>query len=131
MVTSDLNHMKILEDSNRIIFIYTPPIENIKTSFYFLDRFKNAKSTYLYQVGSKIAIVGLVKDINKLISLAENVWDKNDQRISKILSPTKISPTDAVKLLKSYFGGLTDYTKPVISMKGGNGLSAFTLIGEN
>lgn len=131
VITSDVAHLDAIDENSRIIFIYTPPIENIKTSFYFLDKFKNPKNTYIYQVGAKVAIVGLARDISKLITLAENVWDKNDQRVSKILSPQKISADDAVKLLSSYFGGLTDYSKPMVSMKGGNGLSAFALKGEN
>ncbi|MCH9621182.1 MAG: Type 3 secretion system secretin [Chlamydiia bacterium] len=130
-ISSNIDHLKNLDDNSRIIFVYTPPIENIKTSFYFLDKFKNAKSTFVYQVGSKIAMVGLVRDINKLVTLAENVWDRNEERVSKIISPTKITAKDAVKLLKSYFGGLTDYSRPMISTKGGNNLSAFTLKGED
>jgi general secretion pathway protein D len=131
VITSDIEYLSLLESTNRVIFIYAPPTENIKSSFYFLDKFKNVKTTFVYQVGPKIAIAGLVKDVSKLITLAENVWDKKDQRISRILSPQKISPDDSVKLLKSYFGGLTDYSRPVVSMKGGNGLSAFTLKKEN
>jgi len=130
-VTSDIKHLNVISDTSRVIFIYSPPVENIKTAFYFLDKFKNVKTTYIYQVGSKIAIVGLVKDVQTLVALAENVWDEHEQRVSKIISPQKISSEDAVKLLKSYFGGLTDYSKPMMPMKGGNGLSAFTLKGEN
>lgn len=131
LITSDTSYLSLLEDTSRIIFVYSPPIENIKTSFYLLDKFKNSKTTYIYQVGSKIAMVGLVKDVEKLITLSENVWENQKSRVSKIVSPQKISPDDAVKLLKSYFGGLTDYSRPMISMKGGNGLTAFALKGEN
>ncbi len=131
MITSEISHLKAIDENSRVIFIYTPPIESIKTSFYFLDKFKNPKNTYIYQVDSKIAIVGLSRDISKLITLAENVWDKAEERVSKILSPQKITADDAVKLLSAYFGGLTDYSKPMASMKGGNGLSAFALKGEN
>jgi len=131
VITSLTSHLDAIDENTRIIFVYTPPIENIKTSFYFLDKFKNPKNTYVYQVGSKIAIVGLKRDISKLITLAENVWDKGEERVSKILSPQKISADDAVKLLSSYFGGLTDYSRPMASMKGGNGISAFPLKGEN
>ncbi|MCH9812172.1 hypothetical protein K0U07_05380, partial [bacterium] len=119
------------DSTKRTIFVYSPPTESIKSSFYFLDKFKNAKNTFVYQVGPKIALAGPVKDISKLLALADNVWQANEERISKIVTPQKISPDDAVKLLKSYFGGLTDYSRPTISMKGGNGLSAFALKGEN
>ncbi|MCH9617552.1 MAG: Type 3 secretion system secretin [Chlamydiia bacterium] len=131
VITSDIDYLSLLESTSRVIFIYNPPTENIKSTFYFLDKFKNIKNTFIYQIGPKIAIAGPVKDVLKLTTLADNVWDKNDQRISKILTPQKISPEDAVKLLKSYFGGLTDYSRPVVPMKGGNGLSAFTLKKEN
>lgn len=131
VITSDVNYLSLLEPTSRVIFVYSPPTEDIKSSFYFLDKFKNVKTTFIYQVGSKIAIAGLAKDVSKIITLADNVWDKKDQRISKILSPQKISPEDAVKLLTSYFGGLTDYSRPMVSMKGGNGLSAFALKKEN
>ncbi len=130
-VTSEIKHMNLLDDSARVIHIYSPPLENIKVCFYFLDRFKNVKTTFVYQVGPKIAIVGLVKDIKKLLTLAENIWEKDSDRVGKIISPQKISAEDAVKFLNSYFGGLTDYSKSAISMKGGINLSAFTLKGEN
>lgn len=130
-ITADLGHLKHFDETSRIIFVYTPPIENIKASFYFLDKFKNPKTTFVYQVGSKVAIVGLVKDVKNLVSMAENVWDQDGERTSKIITPKKMSPDDAVKLLKSYFGGLTDHSRPLISTKGGNNLSAFTLKNEN
>ena len=130
-VTSEIKHIELLDDASRVMHIYSPPLENIKVAFYFLDRFKNTKTTFIYQVGSKIAMVGLVKDIKKLVSLAENVWEKGSERVAKIICPQKISAEDAVKFLSTYFGGLTDYSKPAVSMKGGNGLSAFPLKGEN
>lgn len=130
-ITSDRDYLSLLEPTKRAIFIYSPPMESIKPTFYFFEKFKNSKTTFIYQVGPKIAIAGLVKDVSKLLSLADNVWEQSNQRISKIITPNKITPEDAVKLLKSYFGGLTDYSRPTISMKGGNGLSAFALKNEN
>ena len=131
VITSDEKYLSLLDGTKRVVYVYTPPIENIKSSFYFLDKFKNIKTTFVYQVGAKVAIVGLAKDVSKLVALAANVWDEKDQRVSKILSPQKISSEDAVLLLKSFFGGLTDYSRTMISMKGGNGLSAFPLKKEN
>lgn len=127
LVTSSKKHLELLNPTDRIIFLYSPPLQNIKTCFYFLDRLKNTNATYISQVGSKICLSGLVSDVASLVNLCDQVWDTSETRVAKIYVPTKISTEDSIKLLKTFYGGLTDFSSPLISMKGGNGLSAFAL----
>src|SRR5690606_17153980 len=93
-----------IDDKERIAFVYSPAVENVKNAFYFLERFRDPKSTFIYQVGSKIAIVGFKEDVKKLITLCDNVWEESEEKITKVVATSKFSADELTKILKSYFG---------------------------
>ena len=41
----------------RVVFIFSPRSEDIKSVFYFFERFRDPKRTYIHQVGNKVALV--------------------------------------------------------------------------
>ena len=63
--------------------------------------------TFVYQVGYKIAIISSKEEVEKLLSLYEAVWEKDNEKLMRVLPMSRIKPDDMEKLLKAYFQGLT------------------------
>jgi general secretion pathway protein D len=129
-VTTRECELKSLDAKTRVAFIYSPNIENLKAAFYFLERFRDPKTTFVYQAGTKIAIVGFRDDIQRLVQLCNNVWEVEDEKITKVITSSKIQPEEITKILKTYFGGLAESNRSLVSMKGGNDLAVLPLVQE-
>jgi general secretion pathway protein D len=129
-VTTRECELKSLDAKTRVAFVYSPHVENLKAAFYFLERFRDPKTTFVYQVGTKIAIVGFRDDIQRLVQLCNNVWEVEDEKITKVITSSKIQPEEMSKILKTYFGGLSDAGRSLVSAKGGNDLSVLPLVQE-
>lgn len=122
--------LESLDDKTRVAFIFSPNAENLRSAFYFLERFRDPKSTFIYQVGQKIAVVGYKSDVKRLVNLCETVWDADEEKITKVVATPKIQPDEVVKILKSYFGGLADPRSSMMAAKGGHDLAVFPLASE-
>lgn len=129
-VISNPYQLEISPDNQRIAYIFSPEIENMKAAYHFFDRFRDPKKTFIYTVGNKLAIVSLKDEVQKLLRLYETVWEKGSEKITKVLPLTRISPDEITKLLKSFFGSLADGNRFTMS-KGGNELSVQALKQEN
>jgi len=122
--------LEALDDNTRVAFVLSPNAENLRPAFYFLERLRNPKTTFIYQVGQKIAIVGFKRDVKKLVTLCDNVWSTAEEKVTKVITTSKIQPEEIVKILKSYFGGLADTRGSMMAIKGGHNLSVFPLASE-
>lgn len=126
-VVSERVALEALSPETRLVYIYSPPAENLKAAFYFVERFRDPKTTFVYQVGTKIAIVGFQSEVKKLIVLCDNVWEKEEEKVTRVVTTSKLQPEEVIKILKAYFGGLADANRSIISLKGGNDLSVLPL----
>jgi general secretion pathway protein D len=127
VITSNIKELEVLDNKTRCAFLYAPLAENVKNAFYFLERVRDPKSIFVYQVGSKIAIIGQQEDVKKMILMCENVWESKYPKVTKVISQSKLKSDDLIKVLKNYFGPLSDPSKSMISLKGGHDLSVMAL----
>jgi general secretion pathway protein D len=88
----------------RLFYVLSPPIEQIKSTFQFFERFSDAKQTFIYQVGSKIALVSSKEEVEKLLALYNTVWQDPKGKVSKVVPVTKMSVKEMEKILQSFFG---------------------------
>ncbi len=88
----------------RLFYVVSPPLEQTKSSFQFFERFADAKQTFIYQVGGKIAIVSSKEEIEKLIALYNTVWQDPKGKISRVVPVTKMAVKEMEKILQSFFG---------------------------
>lgn len=116
-----------LDPKTRVAYLFAPAAENLKGAFYFLERIRDPKSTFIYQVGPKIALIGLQEDVKKLVVMCENVWESKFPKITKVVPTSRMNADDVIKILKNYFNGLSDSSKSMISTKGGHDLSVLPL----
>lgn len=128
-IVNSLKDLKRVPAHSRMIYIFSPPPEQVKSVSYFFERFRDPKRTFVYQVGFKIAIVSMKEEIEKLLSLYDAVWEKESEKITRVVPLKKMTPHDMEKILKSYFGDLSERNR--LSMaRGGDDLSIMNLSHE-
>lgn len=118
LITADERGLDLVPGEMRVIYVFAPQVENLKPAFYFFERFRDPKLTFVYQVGQKIAIVGSRDEVKKLLTLYNNVWQSTNQKVTRVVSFNKIHFEEVVKLLKAYFGSLNEMGRSVMA-KGG------------
>ncbi len=127
-VVASLRHeLDILDPKTRVAYLFAPAAENLKGAFYFLERIRDPKSTFIYQVGPKIALIGLQEDVKKLVVMCDNIWESKYPKVTKVVATTRMHSDEVIKILKNYFNGLSDPAKSMIAMKGGHDLSVLPL----
>ncbi|WP_194847584.1 hypothetical protein [Candidatus Neptunochlamydia vexilliferae] len=103
----------------RIAYIFSPPPERIKGVSQFFERFRDQKMTFVYQVGYKIAIISSKEEVEKLLTLYDAVWEKENEKITRVLPMNRLKPAEMEKILKAYFGDLK--RRPRIGLTKGEG----------
>ncbi|MFZ4772771.1 MAG: type II secretion system protein GspD [Chlamydiia bacterium] len=107
-ITTKKEQLALVPSSSRVMHIFEAPVENIKNTFFFFDRFRDPKRTFAYQIGAKIALVGTKEDIVRLIEMYDGAYDDGSERITRVLSLQKLTPDEMRNILKAYFGGLSE-----------------------
>jgi len=92
---------------SRLLYIFSAPPERSKAVSHFFERFRNPKLTSIYQMGYKIVIVSLKEEIEKLLTLYGAVWEKENEKISRIIPLSRISPSEMEKILHAFFGDVS------------------------
>ncbi|MCI5051628.1 MAG: type II secretion system protein GspD [Simkaniaceae bacterium] len=129
-ITASTTQLDRLPDNSRLIYVFSPDIEHLKSSYHFFERFRDPKLTFIYTIGNKIAIVAVKEEVQKLLNLYDTVWERGNEKVTKVIGLTRISAKEMQKILKSFFGALSDGNRFTMS-KGGNELSVHPLEGEN
>lgn len=128
-ITNNLKELQKKPDNSRVIYVFTPPPEQAKSVTYFFERFRDPKRTFIYQIGFKVAIVSYKQEVEKLMSLYDAVWEKESEKVTKVMPLKKMTPQDMEKILKAYFGDLSDRNR--MSMpRGSEELNIMTLSHE-
>ena len=91
----------------RIVYILSPPLEKIKGVALFFERFRDPKMTFVYQVGHKIAMIASKEEVEKLLTLYDIVWEKENGRLTRIVPLSRIKPIEMEKILSAYFGDIS------------------------
>ena len=128
-ITTRKEQLALIPSSSRIMHIFEAPVENIKNTFFFFDRFRDPKRTFVYQIGAKIALVGTKEDIVRLVEMYDGAFDDESERITRVLSLQKLSPDEMRNILKAFFGGLAENTTMV--GKNPSELSVLPLVQES
>lgn len=128
-ITTRQEQLALIPSASRVMHIFEAPVENIKNTFFFFDRFRDPKRTFVYQIGAKIALVGTKEDIVRLIEMYDGAFDDESERITRVLSLQKLSPDEMRNILKAFFGGLAENT--TLMGKNPSELSVLPLIQES
>lgn len=126
VIASNLEEIRHIQDHRRIFFVFSPPIEQMKTAFQFFERFSDPKLTFVYNIGGKIALVSHKQEIEKLLNLYHTVWKDPKGKISKVVSVTKMNVKEMERILQAFFGEALERANRPPFGKEHEGLSIFT-----
>jgi len=121
-ITNTRSDLAKIPSQSRIAHIFSPSPERIKGVSHFFERFRDPKTTFVYQVGYKIAIVAAKEEVEKLLTLYDAVWEKESEKISKVIPLTKIGTKEMEKILAAYFGETTKKPRNALSRGEGDDL---------
>lgn len=126
-IASNLKDLEWAQNNERIFYVFSPPIEQVKVAFQFFERFSDPKQTFIYQIGGKLAIVASKEEIEKLISLYNTVWEDPKGKISKVVPVTKMNVKEMEKILHAFFGdAIEKMGRPPFGKGDPEGLTIYT-----
>lgn len=136
-VVAKESDLQLFSAHTRLFFVFSPPPEQLKSIQSFFERFSDPKQTLIQAIGSKVALVSARDTIEKLIGLYHAIWEKNQGKVVRIISLTKILPQEAEKVLKAVFSDSSAKNRPTYYPTGADELvtmvlpQGLVLIGEN
>lgn len=116
-----------LADHARLFYLFSPPPEQVKSVFQFFERFADAKQTFIYQVGPKIALVASKDEVQKLLNLYNMVWKNAKGKVSRVVTISKMSVKEMEKILQSFFGDSVERARAPFGKVEQEGLSIYPL----
>ncbi len=126
-IASSLAQLQWVPERTRLFYLFAPPVEQIKSALQFFEKFADAKQTFVYQIGSKIAIVALKEEVLKLIELYNTVWENSSGKVSRVVPIGKMAVKEMEKILQAFFSEAMDKGRPPFGKPEQDGLSVFSL----
>jgi len=130
-IASSPQELQGIPDRTRLFYVFTPPVEQVKSSFQFFERFADAKQTFIYQIGPKIAIVASKEEVVKLLELYNTVWQNAQGKVSRVVTVSKMAVKEMEKILQSFFGEAIEKNRPPFGKTEQEGLNIFALAQGN
>lgn len=130
-IASSLQQLQWIPDHTRLFYVFSPPVEQIKSSFQFFERFADAKQTFIYQIGPKVAIIASKEEVVKLLDLYNTVWQNAQGKISRVVTINKMAVKEMEKILQSFFGEAIEKNRPPFGKAEQEGLNIFSLAQGN
>ncbi|MGR3973850.1 MAG: secretin N-terminal domain-containing protein [Candidatus Rhabdochlamydia sp.] len=110
----NLEHLQKAPDGCRVCYLIAPPLEQMKVITQFLERFCDARQTFIYPVGNKVAVIGTKEDVVRLLDLYDKAWGPHQGKVTKIIPVSKISVKEMEKILKNFFQENAGRGKPLL-----------------
>lgn len=126
-IASSPQQLQWIPDRTRLFYVFTPPPEQVKSSFQFFERFADAKQTFIHQIGPKIAIIAHKEEVLKLLDLYDTVWENSQGKVSKVVPVSKMAVREMEKILQTFFGETIEKNRPPFGKPEQEGLSIFSL----
>lgn len=104
LVASTKEPLLFAPSGARVFFVFSPPVEQLKSVFQFFERFSDSRQTFVHQVGGKIALVASRDDVLRLLDLYENVWKDGQGKVTRVVQVSKINVKEMEKILQGFFG---------------------------
>jgi len=102
-IASNKKDLEHLSDTSRIFYVHTPPPEQLKNLQIFFERFSDPKQTIIQIMGNKLILIAFKEQIERLLSLYDAVWGKEQTKMVRIVPISKINVMEAEKILKGFF----------------------------
>jgi general secretion pathway protein D len=111
-IISKEEDLNFLEDGSNVCFIFSPPIEQLRMTQGFLERFCDLKQITIHAIKTNVIVIGPKESVSRLVSLYNAVFKDPEGKIIKVISLNKINPVEAEKILQAYFIQSQQKTRP-------------------
>jgi general secretion pathway protein D len=111
----------------RVFYVFSPPVEQVKSVVQFFERFCDSKQTFVYQIGPKLALVAFKEEVEKLLQLYDSVWRNAKGKVSRVTPVSKMAVKEMEKILQSFFGETIEKSRPPFGKIEQEGLTVFSL----
>lgn len=111
-ICSSSEQLRFVADNKRVCYVFSPAVEQVKSSMQFFEKFADSKQTFVYQVGPKIALVASKEEVGKLVDLYNTVWENARGKVSKVVPVSKMAVKEMEKILQSFFGESIEKNRP-------------------
>jgi general secretion pathway protein D len=129
-IASSLEQLLLTPEHSRVFYVFSPPIEHIKSVRQFFEKFSDSKQTFIYQIGSKLGIVSNREEVQKILQLYQTVWGQMQGRVSRVIPILKMSVKEMEKIIQSFFNESIEKIRP-LSKNEPEGLTVFSLTQGN
>lgn len=102
-ITNKVNELELYPPDQRVAFLLTPEPEDVRRTFYFLEKFANPQTTSLEQVGRDILIVANASEIQELLKMNNFISANRTKKDYKMVSLSKVKAEDMAKILSTMF----------------------------
>ncbi len=108
VIASSPEQLRFVSGQTRVFYLFSPPIEQARSTLQFFERFSDSRQTFVQQVGSKIAIIAPKEDVQRLLELYQTVWQDAKGKVARIVTVGKINVKEMEKVLQGFFGDVID-----------------------
>jgi len=111
-IVSKESDLQLFLSHTRLFYVFSPPVEQIRSVQSFFERFSDPKQTTVQSIGSKIVLISNKETIEKLLGLYHAIWEQNRGKVVRINNLTKINIQEAEKILKTVFADSGNKNRP-------------------
>lgn len=129
-IASSLEQLLLAPEHSRVFYVFSPPIEHIKSIRQFLEKFSDSKQTFIYQIASKLGIVANREEVQRILQLYQTVWGQMQGRVSRVIPILKMPVKEMEKIIQSFFNESIEKVRP-LSKNEPEGLTVFSLLQGN
>jgi general secretion pathway protein D len=122
-VISNKEEVSFLDSGERAFYVFNPPSEQVKSVCSFFEKFIDPKLASCFQIGTRIALVGIKEELIKLQKLYEAMWEGIQGKISKVVPVSKMPVKEMEKILQAFFSDAFEKPRNPFTKQEQEGLS--------
>lgn len=112
LIATSAKDLALIAPQERVLFILSPPVEQLKGCFHFFEKFIDQKQVSIQIASQKLILVATAQEASKLLSLYEKIWEEGKGKISRVVTVSKMPVKEMEKILQSFFGDAMEKPRP-------------------
>ncbi len=108
LITNDPTELEVFPGNTRVSFLLSPPPEDVRRVWFFLEKFINPNATVMERFGRVILVVGEVSAVKDLLKIYDFIAANKQELEFKAVPLTRVDPEEMTKILTSIFQELDE-----------------------
>ena len=118
-IASDREMLKFIPETALLFYLLAPPVDELRSVLSFLEKFSDPKEITLQIVGSKIALVAMKRNVERLLTLYEAAYGNSEGKNYQVYNLTKLKVEEGERIVRALFSD-TAFSRsrpPFLSMR--------------